>query len=675
LIRSNQKILKLIEKYKELKDEYSEAITDTKKQVLKERIIKTKCAIAIWHLENIKKQHKEELKLIGAQGALFEKTKKEIRDEEHKREILKQEITAINEKIEEIKTGEDIDAFNWHLDFFEVMGVKEGFDIVIANPPYGVDVDRNICKDEFGLDSKDSYGVFAALGVNILRPGGTLCYIMSDTWQTIRTHHKLRERLLEQTEAQYLISVPMKTFKATVNTGIYLFKKSTTDEEKDNIIIAADFHGLDIKRGDLEAALDLTVDEEPDEKCEDGYTIISDREMAIYAYRQRIIKKFSNLSFFIASPKLFKLIQDVGNVRPKAYTDEKGSPVMFDIKKEKDLFDLFQQDGSNVRRVNFNGKEIELVKLGSIAEIREGMTTGDNDYYLRQLPGTKGSSYKEIDLNLVLKEEELKKIRKNEKLRLDVIENGICTNPNHNTHKHRYFGGRYFVPYDKGGASDIEEGWLPNYYVPTPYFIDWSEKSKRRMKTMSIEDRKNYYKEYDKIRKGDGDKIANVFRNSHMYLNNDLTLSFTGYYAPTFRDSAGAIFDVAGKNIKLQNSTHKNLLLTTLCSRLTRYIAKNFLDHTVNFQVEEIKEIVVLRDIPSTIEIRIKPYINSVIQKQKENPHYDYMTDEQLEIDKLVYEMYNLNQEDMDEVEDWYFRRYPKLARIIEEKLKRKNDD
>ena len=54
---------------------------------------------------------------------------------------------------------------------------------------------------------------------------------------------------------------------------------------------------------------------------------------------------------------------------------------------------------------------------------------------------------------------------------------------------------------------------------------------------------------------------------------------------------------------------------------------------------------------------------------------YDYMTNEQLEIDKLVYKMYNLNQEDIDEVENWYFRRYPKLVRVIEEKLKRKNDD
>jgi len=31
-------------------------------------------------------------------------------------------------------------------------------------------------------------------------------------------------------------------------------------------------------------------------------------------------------------------------------------------------------------------------------------------------------------------------------------------------------------------------------------------------------------------------------------------------------------------------------------------------------------------------------------------------------------EMYNLNGDDVREVEDWFFRRYPKLARVIEGK-------
>ncbi len=64
--------------------------------------------------------------------------------------------------------------------------------------------------------------------------------------------------------------------------------------------------------------------------------------------------------------------------------------------------------------------------------------------------------------------------------------------------------------------------------------------------------------------------------------------------------------------------------------------------------------------------------VSSIISNQKKEHSYDYMTNEQIEIDRLVYEMYNLNDEDIQEVESWYFRHYPKLARVIEEKLKKK---
>src|SRR5690606_29966837 len=40
----------------------------------------------------------------------------------------------------------------------------------------------------------------------------------------------------------------------------------------------------------------------------------------------------------------------------------------------------------------------------------------------------------------------------------------------------------------------------------------------------------------------------------------------------------------------------------------------------------------------------------------------DYASNEQLEIDRLVYAAYGLNEGDIREVEDWYARRYPKLA-------------
>lgn len=665
---ANQKMFELIERYEKLKGDFSEDVDSKKRQILKDKITKTKCDIAIWHLENIKYSLKAKLKSIGSQLTLIEKTQKENKEEERKREILKQGILSIEKEIEGIKGGKEIDAFNWYLDFFEVMGAKEGFDIVIANPPYGVSVDKEIYKNEFKLDSSDSYGVFTALGINILKPGGTLCYIMSDTWQTIRTHYKLRKKLFGETKAQYLISVPMKTFRATVNTGIYLFKKSSPEEEKDNFVIAADFHGLDIKNGDLEAALDLIVDIKPDEKCKDRYTIISDREMAIYAYRQKIIKNFSNLSFFIASPKLFGLMQDVGNLKPKIYTDEKGVPVMFDIKKQKNLFD---QKGPNIYQVNFNSKKLELVKLGDIAEVKQGLATADNDYYLRQLPNTKGSNYREADLNLLLKENELEKIRKDEKLRLEVIENGICADVNHNSHQHRYFGGRYFIPYDKGGASDIEEGWLPNYYVPTPYFIDWSEQAVKKMKKLTIADiRKKNNKQIPANREYYKDQIAAVLRNKEFYFKEGISFSDTGFYAPTYRVSSRTLFDVMGMSIFSRDIYS---LIPILTSKIIRYLIKNLINSTVHSQVEGVKKIPVIFYISESYRKKLTEAVYSITKKQKQNLKYDYMTNEQIEIDKLVYEIYNLNKEDVEEIENWYFRRYPKLAKVIEEKIKEKN--
>ena len=654
--KTPEEIQDLISNYYRIKIKFAEAKTIFEKDKLKDKINKIKCDIAIWHLENIKKKCKEEFERVIEGKPLFEKTEEEITNGKNKiklEEKIREEISSIENKIEQINETQKIDAFNWHLDFFEVMGVKGGFDIVIANPPYGVEVDKKISQGEFGLASTDSYGVFTTLGLDILKPNGTLCYIMSDTWQTIRTHYNLREKLFEETEAQYLISVPMRTFKATVNTGIYLFKKSSVDDEKDNFIIAADFHNLDIKKGDLEAAFDLIVDVEPDEKWDDGYTIISDREMAIYAYRQKIIRNFSNLSFFVASPKLFKLMQDVGNLKPKVLTDEKGDTVMFDVEKQKNLF---EQEGPNIYEVNFNGKEIELVKLGEIAKVVVGLQTGDNDYYLRQLPDTRGS-YQEIDLNLVLKEDELEKIRNDEKLRMDIIENGICINPAHKTHQHRYFGGRYFVPYDKGGASDIEEGWLPNYYVPTPYFIDWSGEAVRKLKTL-------------KDSKG---KIASRFQNKDFYFKEGITISYTGYYAPMFRFKGLSIFDVGGSSI-FPSVISSYLAIGVLASRIAKLFSKCFIDSTVNFQVDEVKKIPIVVNIPDNYEKKLAELVSSIIAHQKHDPRYDYMTNEQVEIDKLVYEMYNLDKEDIQEVENWYFRRYPKLAQVVEAKLNGANN-
>jgi len=224
-------------------------------------------------------------------------------------------------------------------------------------------------------------------------------------------------------------------------------------------------------------------------------------------------------------------------------------------------------------------------------------------------------------------------------LRLKVIENGFHKIKSEKTFdEDLWFGGRFIVSYDKGGESDTEIGWLPNYYVPTNYFIDWSCESVKKLSTI---------------------KTAR-FQNKEFYFREGLTLSYTGQYAPNLRINSIGVFDVGGSSIF--PIIDKYQILGNFACKITKYIGKNWIDHSVNFQVDENKELPIL----FTEANQIKSLVKSIIEKQKQNPRYDYMTNEQKEIDKLVYEMYGLNAADILEVETWYARRYSKLARFCD---------
>ena len=698
---------RLIDRYRTLKSEYETTHDHDVKEDYRARVEAAKRDIIRWFLA----ARKAEIEAILPQLALMEESKAQ---EEAQVEATRRELTQIERLLGRLDALTE--TFNWGLDFAEIMTLNGGFDLVLGNPPYGVKVPTKV-RNEFGLGSRDSYGVFTALGLTILRTHGALCYIMSDTWQTIRTHQELRDQLLAETDVRYLVSVPNDTFKATVNPGVYLFcKRHPTHSHPggDNWLLAADFSPLSIAEGDVEVAFEVLAETDPaalDER-RDGHTLWSDREMAIFAYRQKLIPRFSNRSFFIASPQLFRLMRDVGNTkadpwRPPQQGNFLGGPAQADF--------LGEMGGPPVYGVDFNGKELELVKLGDMAEVKQGLATGDNKYYLRQsqkkLPGS-SRNYPVVDWDLVVGDDALAQIAANEALRLAVIQVGLVeelaaprvgpltvrfladavevyageladivggSTPLGTFDRRadvetpdgdvvvrpadRYFDGRYFVPYDKGGASDIDEGWLPNYYVPTDYYIDWSEKSLERMKTLTIAARIRTKGQTREIKPHYETTNCAVFRNTEFYFREGISFSDTGFYAPTFRLNSKAVFDVMGMSIFPSGNVKGFCGL--LASRLIRYIIKNYVNHTVHTQVGGIVEAIISRD---DLLDEISILVNQIIEKQKQDPRYDYMTHEQVEIDRLVYRLYNLSAEDIAEVENWFWRRYPKLARALEEK-------
>jgi len=61
----------------------------------------------------------------------------------------------------------------------------------------------------------------------------------------------------------------------------------------------------------------------------------------------------------------------------------------------------------------------------------------------------------------------------------------------------------------------------------------------------------------------------------------------------------------------------------------------------------------------------IENKVNEIIRGQQKDPTYDFYS-EQVNIDKMIYRLYKLDRSQIQEVEDWYDRRYPKLRRDID---------
>jgi len=560
-------------------------------------------------INSVKEKYKEEY-AAQSKNVNFAKIEKQSKATMKKILVLEQKIKDGTYKL-----------FKPDFHFSEVFDRKNkdgekigGFDIVIGNPPYGVKVEDDI-KKWHGLGSKDSYGIFISTALKrFLKIGGILSYIVSDTWLTIKTHKPLRKQVLTA-QLHKIIRVHQDCFDATVNACII---SVTNSPDNNNKLIAADLTNISTRKEVEEVRSKLYHLKD--------FIGQSTPKFAVYEYNQDLIKTNSNLPIFVGSPKLFALMN---NTNCQTIEKEIGGKTI------------------KVRQIKLNGKTIELVRFGDIADVRQGLATGNNKHYLFQNPKARGS-YRDINQfkKYLLTEKDLKKIVSNEELRLKVIENGFHKSKNEkNFDEDLWFGKRFIVPYDKGGESDTESGWLPNYYVPTNYFIDWSQEAVQRMKTFTSD------------KQGGG--IASRFQNIESYFKKGLTYSDTGYYAPTFRFNSIGVFDVMGMSIFCQ--LDEQMLLAVLAGKLCKYYIKNFINHTVHTQVDGLKPIpVFLKDNISIIKLVVH-----IIEKQKQNPRYDYISDEQKEIDKLIYEMYGLNTEDIREVETWYARRYPKLSKFF----------
>lgn len=127
-------------------------------------------------------------------------------------------------------------SFDFRLFFSEVWHEKNGFDIVIGNPPYvqiqhfsGQPIQEDWKAQKYDTFTKtgDTYCLFYEKGHRLLQDSGVLAFITSNKWMRAEYGEKLRRFFSEKTQPLALIDFSsFQVFStATVDTNVLLFQK------------------------------------------------------------------------------------------------------------------------------------------------------------------------------------------------------------------------------------------------------------------------------------------------------------------------------------------------------------------------------------------------------------------------------------------------------------------
>ena len=163
-------------------------------------------------------------------------------------ELVKQQLIEqhIYIDFEDLDLSANSQFFLWHTWFHDVFSrpSKEGFDIVIGNPPYGAKYNnqtKQYYKNTYmtansirGLQkgSLDTYTLFIELGYNLLRKNGCFAYIVPISLTSSDSLTGVHRILMDNCNAIHISSYavrPKPVFEnAVVNTSIVLFQKTET---------------------------------------------------------------------------------------------------------------------------------------------------------------------------------------------------------------------------------------------------------------------------------------------------------------------------------------------------------------------------------------------------------------------------------------------------------------
>jgi len=371
--------------------------------ILDERIINIQKEIQVLESE---KRH--------LQTDMFGKTNQEEQKYFFEEQIkaLKQDIERLRETKSKIQSPEH-KPFVWDIDFAEIFGDKGGFDIVIGNPPY-VRQEKiappNKLRSEVSLEDKkqykekllrsiqvhypfikkidkksDYYIYFYFHGLSLLNDKGIFCFITSNSWLDVGYGKDLQEFLLKYCHIKAIYDNETKrSFEhADVNTIIALLGPPQITKN------GKDWHAL------KETARFVMFKKPFEEVINTKNLLAIEKADSIYkteSYRVYPVKQETLLEEGWEIPEEEEEIAtpSARNDKEKAVIERsKGMKQSETLLKEK--FSTCKYEGNKWGGKYLRAPDIfftilekgkgKLVRLGDIAEVRRGFTTGANEFF------------------------------------------------------------------------------------------------------------------------------------------------------------------------------------------------------------------------------------------------------------------------------------------------------
>jgi len=358
----------------------------------------------IKNIRNKIKGEESQKTLSGEEVALSDERRKRIEQFQKQIELYNREEYELK-KIKENLAIPGKKPLVWEIDFAEIFGNKNGFDIVIGNPPYVPYKEispPNVLKKDVTKEQKkqykdkliasvktcfdvvenlngmsDYYLYFYFHGLSLLNKKGTFCFITSNFWLDVDYGKELQEFLFKYVPIIGVYDCSKRSFEhALINTVIALFGAPQFEEGK--------IAGLKIVGGNgwpmINNTAKFVMFRKPFEEVLNARNLIDIENIGVEVRGQGITQAVKNVvktSDYMVFPVVQEDLLEDGWEYPEEYDTKKGRFKEGSYAGNK-LGGKYLRAPDIFFRVLTNGK---IVKLGKISKIKTGLKeSGYKDY-------------------------------------------------------------------------------------------------------------------------------------------------------------------------------------------------------------------------------------------------------------------------------------------------------